>query len=194
MSKVRQRVPGDSLGMGTAAPNSHPAPSAEPRPNLDLLSVGTCICCVCCTSLTSYKQQPSAAVISARLQNSSADHIIKSMNELQKYQRTNKLCCLLPRRCPSFALRVLARAPRLPAPPCTQRRQSWGARPGPPPAHSPCFGCSVCAAPCAPPALCSLPLHLQRARLFLQPTSNRFCPSAAMWALKASRGRCFCDL
>lgn len=106
LSKVRQRVPGDSLGTGTAAPNSYPAPSAEPRPNLDLLSVGTCICCVCCTSLTSYKQRPSAAVISARLQKSSADHIIKNMNELQRYQRANKLGCLLPHRCPSFALHM----------------------------------------------------------------------------------------
>lgn len=158
LSKVRQRVPGEGLGMGTAAPNSHPAPSAEPRPNLDLLSVGTCICCVCCTSLTSYKQQPNAAVISARLQKSSADHIIKSTNEPQKYQSANELCPL-PRRCPSFPVHMGFPRRCSFQHPHGQRWQGWGARPGPPPARGPHAGCSVCTAPRARcrPFVCSLP-------------------------------------
>lgn len=180
MSKVRQRVPGEGLGMGTAAPNSHPAPSAEPWPNLDLLSVGTCICCVCCTSLTSYKQRPSAAVISARLQQSSADHIIKSMNEPQKYQSANELCLLpqLPRT------RGLPRALRLPAP--TQAALGCPARPPPTHPRPPRRVLRVRGSARALPAFCLLPPRLRRARLFRQPTSNRFCPSAAMRALKAS--------
>lgn len=117
-SKVRQRVPGDGLGTGTAAPNSHPAPSAEPRPNLDLLSVGTCICCVCCTSLTSYKQRPNAAAISARLQKSSAHRIMESINEPQKYQSANELC--RPAAAPALRYacpRPRAAAPSTPSPP-----------------------------------------------------------------------------
>lgn len=96
-------IPGDSLGTATAAPNSHSAPSTEPGPNQDLLSTGTCICCVCCTSLRSYSQWPNAAATPARLQESSADQIIKSMNELQEYPSQR---ALLPRCCLSSALHL----------------------------------------------------------------------------------------
>lgn len=123
-------VPGDSLGTATAALNSHSAPSTKPGPNLDLLSVGTCICCVCCTSLRSYNQRPNAAAIPARLQESSADQKINSRNELQEYQSQ-----LLPQLCPTP---LLAGLPQLPG---------RGARAGVPiPAPQP--GVSALGAPC----------------------------------------------
>lgn len=172
--------------MGTAAPDSHPTPSSEPRPNLDQLGRGTCICCVCCTSSTSDKLQPNVAVTSAGLQKTSSDPIIQSMSEMQKRGRAHRLCChaaaplcfthVLPERCSSL--------------PHQQCWESWGAHLGP---RSPTPG-APCTQLCALLALCWLPPCSQRSRLFLQPTSNRFCPSAAMRALKASRGRCFCDL
>lgn len=135
MSKVRQRVPGDGLGMGTAAPDSHPTPSSEPRPNLDQLGMGTCICCVCCTSSTSDKLQPSAAVISAGLQKASSDPIIQSTSEMQKCGRAHRLCC------PPLLYTCAARALQLSAPPAVLGQSgcpSW-----PPQPHT---GCSVHAA------------------------------------------------
>lgn len=144
--------------------------------------MGTCICCVCSTSFTSHKQQPNTAVISAKLQKSSADHIIKTANEPLK-------CRSCHAAAPAFITRVLAWAPRLPAPLCPTSSTGRVGVPVPAPGLD-----APCVQLCALPDLCSLPPCSQRAKLFLQPTSNRFCPSAAMRALKASRGRCFCDL
>lgn len=76
-AEVRQQIPGDSLGMGTAAPNSQ-TPSTEPGPSTALLGVGTCLCCVCCTSSAHPQQQHHAAV---GLRESPAEHLTESMNE-----------------------------------------------------------------------------------------------------------------
>lgn len=134
-------VPGDSLGTATVAPNSHSAPSTKPGPNLDQLSTGTCICCVCCTSSRSYNHWPNAAAIPARLQESPADQIIKSMNEYQ-----SQLChaaasaLLYPSACWAATASSTSRV-GVPIPA--------------PPACAFCSGCSPCVA-LVLPALCSL--------------------------------------
>lgn len=172
-------VPGDSLGTATAAPNSHSAPSTKPGPNLDLLSMDMCICCVCCTSSRSYNHQPNAAATPAKLQESPADQITKSMNEHQSQLCHAAASALL---CPSACWAATASS--------TSSSAGRVGVPIPaPPVCDFCSGCSPVWLWCCQPFVHSVP-----ARLFLHPTSNRFCPSAAMRALKASRGRCFCDL
>lgn len=109
--------------------------------------------------------------------------IIKSMNELHEY-RSQRV--LLPQLCstPSACRAATASSTSW------SHQQCWGAHPSPPSPWFLLWVLPVCGSGAGSPLFAPSPLP----GLFLQPTSNRFCPSAAMQALKASRGRCFCDL